>query len=282
MDWKGSPVIISIASGAAGIGFAVQFLFPSLNAQLNYDHRITVDSLTSEKFQLEEKLNSLRNDNKYIDSERSSLKKDASALKEIIESQQEKITELELGRILDMGNPYPVSFPSIKIFDEITRVQKIHKDEKIEKSNNDYWIVKVDHALFDSIIYYYAELPELENKKVIYQISYVKRDYYIEQLLLDSGDSFQNSSPKKTKFETDDKFFIKLLDDYLGVGQLWPRGDTQDYSWLTAYGVTVYMTGESYDRYTISQELLAPGTWRHPIPQTQYQLSCPGEVDPAL
>jgi len=47
MDWKDHPVVIAAISGAAGVAFSVQFLFPSLHADLSHDHKIEVEDLNS-------------------------------------------------------------------------------------------------------------------------------------------------------------------------------------------------------------------------------------------
>lgn len=273
MNWKDHPVVISAISGVAGVAFAVQFLFPSLNAQINLDHKLEINTLNSQKDATTSELSNQQEKNKQLTLDAEASRSEVQSLQAVIVSQKETIAELEMGRIFDLSNPYPVGFRQIKVLDDINEVEALYEESTIDKERPGYWSVKVEHALFESVIYYFDRFLEDSEKQTVYQISYVIRDFKYENHRAQLNERL-SKAPTTSKVELSDDFLITTLNETLGTGLSWEFGPDRHYAWTTPYSLTVYMTGPTYDRFTVAFEGLAPGNWRHPIPRYQSEVMC--------
>lgn len=274
MNWKDHPVVISAISGVAGVAFAVQFLFPSLNAQINHDHKVEIDALSSQKNATRAELSNQQAKNKQLTLDAEVSKNEVHSLQAIIAVQKETIAELEMGRVFDLANPYPVGFRQIQVLDDINKVASHYEEDKINKERSGFWKVKVEHALFKEVIYYFDRFSEGSEKQTIYQISYRIRDFNYENRQRRLNNLLGGGPETAFKAELSDDFLITTLNETLGNGISWEDGPDTDYAWTTPYSLTAYITSPLYDSFTIAFEGLAPGSWRHPIPRYQSEAMC--------
>lgn len=269
MSWKDHPVVIAAISGVAGIAFAVQFLFPSLNAQLHYDHKVELDDLNLQNDVIALDLSKQQAENQQLTFDAEASRRELQSHQTVMAAQKETIAKLEMGRIFDLSNPYPVSFQQIKVLDDINKVESHYEESQINKERSGYWSVKVDHALFEELVYYFNRFSEESEKQSIYQISYRVRDFRFENLQALRSEILSGVIDTGQKTELSDDFLITRLNETLGTGTILEDGLDKNYAWATPYGLTVYITSPPYDSFIVALEGLAPGSWRHPIPRYQ-------------
>lgn len=274
MNWKDHPVVIAAIAAVAGVAFAVQFLSPALNAQLNHEHQLELSRLSTQISSGEAELSTQQAENKKLTIDLDTSINEVQSLQSIISSQAETIEKLQMGRIFDFANPYPVGFQQIHLLDSLSKVDQLYDESQIDKTRPGYWMVKVEHALFDRVGYYYDLESEDSENPIIYQISYSMRDFKFENISAERHAIINNTTPPARKAELSDHFLVNLLNEALGSGLSWDHGEEKVYAWTTPYELTVYITPVGHDRFIIALEGLAPGSWRHPIPTFQTGAMC--------
>lgn len=284
MNWKDHPVVIAAIAAVAGVAFAVQFLFPALNAQLNYDHRVELDELTDKhKSEIDVliiknqaisgqlKQQQAENQNLVIAAEAARI--EVASLRASVSAQAQKVVELEMGRLFDYANPYPVGFQQIHILDSIEKVNEYYPEAQINKSRPAYWSVDIEHALFDNITYYFDHAAETPESKVIYMIAFAMRDFEFENRQSQARIDVDPSKSPQTTTVSDD-FLVTKLNETLGTPLSWKEGEETAYAWTTPYEVTAYISPYLTDRVILALEGVTPGTWHHPAPRYKQETMC--------
>lgn len=88
--------------------------------------------------------------------------------KESLVKVKQDLASFKIGSLFFDGGVYPATFDGVKVGQLVEKVDKVFQGLPIEKDQDGYVTVKVDHPFFDRIVFYYHdELPH-----AIYQIMY--------------------------------------------------------------------------------------------------------------
>ena len=88
--------------------------------------------------------------------------------KDMLVKVKQDLASFKIGSLFFGGGVYPATFDGVKVGQLVEKVDKVFQGLPIEKDQDGFVTVKVDHPFFDSIVFYYRdELPH-----AIYQIMY--------------------------------------------------------------------------------------------------------------
>ncbi|MET4041772.1 hypothetical protein ABIC03_003463 [Bradyrhizobium sp. RT6a] len=153
--WQDHPVLIAICSGAAALIFAQTVIFPTMTASLQ-------NEVSSARSQMQE-VATLRDQFKKATEDTAKAKLELKAA--------------QLNNVFSVGNPYPIGLDKLRIGDGLDAIFANFSEASVTKNSASYWSVKLDHAAFREVVYYFDQ-PSSRNLK----------DRKIRALLFFAGD----------------------------------------------------------------------------------------------
>lgn len=154
---------IAAIAAVAGITFAMTFILPTHIASLrNQIEVLNVEVKVAQKSAVAEqgKASTLEADNKLLEHRLSETGR--------------MLRYWQQANLFSVGNPYPVGLAKIRVGDPLDLIGKVYSASLIEYSKDiPYVSVKIDHGVFDDIIYYYEVKAQ---KKIIYMIAFSGSD----------------------------------------------------------------------------------------------------------
>lgn len=142
--WQDHPVVIAIGSGAAALIFAQTVIFPTMTASLQNE------------------VSSARSQTQEVATLREQLKK---ATEDTAKAKLELKTA-QLNNVFSVGNPYPIGLHNVKIGDSPDAILSSYPVEAVVKTSATYWSVKLDHATFREVVYFFDQQKNLKDRKV--------------------------------------------------------------------------------------------------------------------
>lgn len=165
-SWKDHPIIIGAAAFGTAITLMGSVIFPLLTSHLTSQLEEARSGAELQKKEIENLNVAVEKLNQNI--------KEKIILSEKISKESEAVSE-EL-RKYKISNPfflpgvYPRGLESVRVGSSIADVEKAYESFKIDKKNDDYWSIEVDHPVFSRATYYF----DLEKDKVTHILFHTK------------------------------------------------------------------------------------------------------------
>ena len=148
--WKKHPIYFVGLGVCLGIAFAMCWLAPAQQGQLRYEVEDSRREVAASRAQVQE-----------VDKKLVGANTTLATLEKKIHDQGVELSLAQLAAGFPLGSPYPVGLTEIKIGDPITRITERFGPETINKTEETYWTVKVDHPWVRTITYYFCETDRL-------------------------------------------------------------------------------------------------------------------------
>lgn len=154
--WRDSPVVVAAISAAASMSLMATVGIPLATGYLTGQ----VEALRTD---LQNKSNEIRDLNDVVER----LRKEVSTRGSAIEAEKHEIRrlknqmgELQMSNLFLPGHPYVRGLDKVQLGSNQETVVTTYGEEAIEKADEDYWSVKVDHKVYSLVTYYFDSRPD--------------------------------------------------------------------------------------------------------------------------
>ena len=219
-DTGNHPVAVAAVASASTIGLML-LLFNEVILPIRTDN-------------LEEELGSLNREAIQLRSEVADKAAQIHSLNAELKYVRDQLYELQTASLFNRDNPFPLGLRNIRPGSTKKQLEASFVPNAIDKTNKEYWTVKLDHSTFDTATYYFKSEGEGEAQTVshiAYSLPYDHQfgDDFLQKKLVDalgaprqwSLDEFYSwETKRRTVYKRDPDFFIVTNKGMIPA--LWP------------------------------------------------------------